>query len=232
MQTSESSDPVARRPVNRYQDVTFGLFCVLAVVSCLDPPYPGDLWLQHTPTVIFVVLMLVTRSRFRLSNTAYTGLLVFMTLHLVGARYVYSNVPYDTVSLMLFDVSVSEAFGFSRNHYDRLVHFCFGLCLAFPVLELIRRFRMAYDPWTYYFAIEFIVSASVLYELGEWLVAVTFAPGIADRYLGQQGDMWDAQQDMALALAGAVLAIGLTCVREYVRGFGSAAACTSRASAL
>ncbi len=199
---------------NRYQDWGLVVFCVLGVLSCVGSPYPWDLFLQHTPSVAFVALMLTTRTRFRLSNVAYTGVLIFMTLHLIGARYIYSNVPYDVWSLTLFDVSISEHFGFSRNHYDRLVHFAFGVCLAYPLLEIIRRVRMANDPWTYYFACEGIVCASALYELGEWLVAVTCAPNIADRYLGQQGDIWDAQKDMGLASIGAVLTIGLTCLLE------------------
>jgi putative membrane protein len=199
---------------SRYQRISLALFCALAVVSCIAAPYPRDLLLQHAPTVLFVSAMIATNGRFCFSNWAYSGILAFMTLHLLGARYVYSNVPYDEWSRMLFGIGVSEQFGFQRNHYDRLVHFAFGFCLSYPALELIRRWKMAPDPWSYYFAVEAIVAGSVLYELGEWLVAIIFAPEWADRYLGQQGDMWDAHKDMGLALIGATLTMCATCACE------------------
>jgi len=158
------------RASHRAQDVALVLFCLLAIRSCFGSPYPRDQILQHTPTALFVLVMLATRTRFRLSTPAFVGVLTFMTLHVLGARYIYSYVPYDDWSRELFGTSISAQFGFIRNHYDRLVHFSFGLCLAYPVLEIMRRARMAREPWTYYFAVECILAAAMLYELANgWL---------------------------------------------------------------
>lgn len=131
----------------------------------------------------------------------------FLALHAIGARYIYSYVPYDQWSQHLCGVTISSVFGWERNHYDRLVHFSFGLLLAHPTREIFERNELARGIWSRYFALEFIIAASAVYELAEWFVAILFAPDWADRYLGQQGDMWDAQKDMALASCGAIIAL-------------------------
>ena len=98
-------------------------------------------------------------------------------------------------------------FAFRRNHYDRLVHFAFGLAIAWPVRELVLRWTRAPRGVVCLLAFAVIVALAALYELGEWIVALTFAPERADRYLGQQGDPWDAQHDMALAAVGAAFSM-------------------------
>ncbi|MBI5757910.1 MAG: DUF2238 domain-containing protein, partial [Planctomycetales bacterium] len=195
------------------QLVTVSLFVLLAALSCIQAPYPGDLLLQHSPTVGVVLLWLLSKDRFRLSNTSFALVVLFMSLHVLGGRYIYSYVPYDDWSRWLIGRSVSGLFGWERNHYDRLVHFCFGFLLAYPAREILVRARAVSPAWSAYFAVEFIAAASVLYELGEWLVAVIFAPDWADRYLGQQGDPWDAQKDVGLAICGATLAMLIAAVR-------------------
>jgi putative membrane protein len=190
-----------------FQPVVVSLFVVLAALSCIQAPYPADLLLQHSPTVVIVLLWLLCKDHVRLSSTSFALVLLFMSLHVLGGRYIYSYVPYDDWSRWLIGRSMSGLFGWERNHYDRLVHFCFGFLLAYPAREILVRARAVSPAWCSYFAVEFIAAASVLYELGEWLVAVIFAPDWADRYLGQQGDPWDAQKDMGLAICGATLAM-------------------------
>lgn len=200
-----------------FQPALIGLFVLAAALSCIEAPYPGDLLLQHTPTVVMVALWLLSKNRFRLSDTSFLLVLLFMVLHVLGGRYIYSYVPYDDLSRWLIGRSVSGFFGWQRNHYDRLVHFCFGFLLAYPVREILMRMRAVSPAWSSYFAVEFTAAASVLYELGEWLVAMTFAPDWADRYLGQQGDPWDAQMDMGLAILGATLAMLIAFVGGRIR---------------
>ena len=190
-----------------FQPAIVSLFVMLAAVSCIQAPYPADLLLQHSPTVVIVLLWLLCKNRVRLSHTSFMLVVLFMSLHVLGGRYIYSFVPYDDWSRWLIGRSLSGIFGWERNHYDRLVHFCFGFLLAYPVREMLVRSRAMSPGWSAYFAVEFIAAASVLYELGEWLVALLFAPDWADRYLGQQGDAWDAQKDMGLAISGATLAM-------------------------
>ena len=198
-----------------FQGLLFVLFLGLFVTSCIDPPYPRDLVLQHVLTVLAIIALVLTIRRFHLSNGSTTLLLTFMSLHLLGARYLYSYVPYDAWAQRLVGSSVSDLFGFERNHYDRLVHFGYGLLLAYPVREFQMRCFNPKGATSYFLAVEFIVASSALYELVEWLVALTFAPDWADRYLGQQGDIWDGQKDMALATAGAILCMATTALWEW-----------------
>lgn len=197
---------------DRFQTICMVLFSLFAVASCFGALYPRDLLLQHAPTVLFVLGWFGLRRRFRFSDRSFCCLLGFMTLHVIGARYIYTYVPYDDWARRLFGVGITDSFGLTRNHYDRLVHFCFGLLLACPAREVLLRSRLVSERSASYFAVEFIIAAAVVYELGEWLVAIIFAPDWADRYLGQQGDAWDAHKDIALAILGALLAMAGTAV--------------------
>jgi putative membrane protein len=180
-----------------------GGFVALWIASCIDPPWPHELILQHIPTVIAIAL-LITLDRYQpLSLASFTAVLAFLSLHLLGARYLYSNVPYRE----WFDALVggtSSSIHWQRNHYDRLVHFCYGLMLVLVVREVLDKSLALPRGWGVPMAIGAILASSALYELLEWLVAVALSPDQAEAYNGQQGDMWDAQKDMALALAGAI----------------------------
>jgi putative membrane protein len=119
----------------------------------------------------------------------------------------YSYVPYDDWSERLFGYRITDQFGFTRNHYDRLVHLMFGLLLIVPAWRFARQFVGTTTWWSAVFAFSAIMAASAVYEVFEWLVAMIMAPDWAESYNGQQGDPWDAQRDMALAGLGAVLGL-------------------------
>jgi putative membrane protein len=145
---------------------------------------------------------------------SFALVIAFLLLHLVGARYLYSNVPYDEWSQKILGFSIDERMGFERNHYDRLVHFCFGLLLAYPLWELFARHARLGGWWPGVLAICVVLAAGTVYELVEWTTAMTFAPDWAEAYNGQQGDVWDPQRDMAFAAVGAILGVaivGLAC---------------------
>lgn len=185
------------------------LFTLLWALSCIDAPYPKELLLQHVPTLFMLAGLVVARRRGWVSPASVSLVLLFMMLHLLGARYLYSYVPYDDWSYWLLDERISDRFGFTRNHYDRVVHFAFGLLLVYPAREFLDRQWPIVGPTSGWLAFQFILASSALYEIGEWAIAVTLAPDWAEHYNGQQGDMWDAQKDMALAAAGAVAALAL-----------------------
>ena len=180
-------------------------FLLLWAVSCMGAPYSQELLLQHVPTVLVAAGLIAARRRHWLSRQGEALVLLYMSLHLLGARYLYSYVPYDDWSFRLLGQSVSSYFGFTRNHYDRLVHFAYGLLLFYPAREVLSRRLSLTGRWADLLAVQFILASSMLYELAEWGVALTFAPDWAEHYNGQQGDSWDAQKDMALAAAGAVI---------------------------
>jgi putative membrane protein len=183
------------------------LVLVLAVVLAnINQPYPQIAPLQHIPTVLLILAAPPLLVRWPLSDKAVGALLVFWLLHTLGGRYAYSNVPYDAWAHALTGHTVSEVFGLSRNAYDRLVHLAFGLFWVPPYAEAMRRYAgtgRRSSAWT---AILFVGAASAFYEVFEWLLTMFVAPEMADDYNGQQGDMWDAQKDMAIAMAGAVVA--------------------------
>lgn len=163
--------------------------------------------MQHVPTVLAALLLAYLSNRFVISRCSFSSIIVFLCLHTLGARYLYSYVPYDVWSEKLLGVNLSEAFGFQRNHYDRVVHFSYGLLLAVPVQEFERRYLRLSKAVSSLLALEFIIATSASYELIEWLVAVIFTPDWAEQFLGQQGDIFDAQKDTALATLGAVVSI-------------------------
>ena len=196
-----------------YRHWLLAVFLVLFPLSWINAASTIDLLLQHTPTVVLLAVLIATGRRHPLSNLSYTMLFFFVLLHVLGARYLYSFVPYDAWTQQCFGVSINDAFGFERNHYDRLVHLCFGLLVFFPARELAMRLMGVRNGWSFVVAVGLIVVLSTVYELVEWVVAVVMSPDAAERYNGQQGDIWDAHADMALALGGAVfsalLAVGL-----------------------
>lgn len=125
-----------------------------------------------------------------------------MILHVIGSHYTYAEVPFGT--------TLQHWVGADRNMYDRLVHFCFGFLVAYPVREVFIRISRARGFWNYYLPIELTLAFSALYEILEWLAAVKVNPEAGLAFLGAQGDVWDAQKDMGLAGLGALLAMAIT----------------------
>lgn len=179
-------------------------FLLFWAVTCIDPPHPHELVLQHIPTTIAVAALAIGRRRLPLSNSSVRLVLMFLSLHVLGARYLYSYVPYDDWSAALFGRTASSVFGFTRNHYDRLVHVAYGVLLFFPAREVVVGRLQVRGLSADVLALQLILATSALYELIEWGVALVFAPDWSEHYNGQQGDLWDAQKDMALAMLGAV----------------------------
>lgn len=177
--------------------------------SCIAPPYLQFLLMQHVPTVLAALLLAYISNRVIISRSSYSSIVVFLCLHTLGARYLYSYTPYDVWSESILGININEIFGFQRNHYDRLVHFSYGLLLVVPVQEFERRYLRLSMVISAVLAIEFIIATSACYELLEWLVAVIFTPAWAEQFLGQQGDIFDAQKDTALATLGAIVSIGV-----------------------
>jgi len=141
--------------------------------------------------------------RYPMSNAAVACTVIFFALHTIGGRYTYSNVPYDAWSDALFGRSISDTFGFTRNHYDRLVHISYGLLAVRPTREFLQRHLNVSPRLALYIAVESVIAVSAVYELFEWFLSIVLAGPMANDYNGQQGDMWDAQKDMALAALGA-----------------------------
>ena len=120
-----------------------------------------------------------------------------MILHVIGSHYTYAEVPFGYV--------LQQWFNASRNMYDRVVHFSFGLLLAYPVREVFIRLTKTKGAWGFYLPIELTFALSAIYEVIEWLTALNVNPSAGLAFLGAQGDIWDAQKDMLLAGIGATI---------------------------
>ncbi|HNC75095.1 MAG TPA: DUF2238 domain-containing protein, partial [Elusimicrobiota bacterium] len=160
-------------------------------------PFDRITWvLEVAPAVLGAGILWATRRRFPFTPTVLFLIGLHMVILMIGGHYTYARVP-------LFD-GIRDVFGLARNHYDRLGHFAQGFVPALIAREiLIRRSPLKPGAWLFFLVCCVALSLSAVYELVEWRVSV--ATGSAgDAFLGTQGDPWDTQWDMALALMGAV----------------------------
>jgi len=205
------------------------VYLVFWVSLAIDPVDRSTWILENTLPVIFVALMFFTHRRLLFSRISYTLIFIFLCLHTIGAHYTYSEVPYDEWFTALTGNSLNEMMGWQRNHFDRLVHFSYGLLLAYPIREIFLRVANVRGFWGYFLPLDVTMSTSMIYELVEWAAAVNFGGDLGMNFLGSQGDVWDAHRDMALASLGAVIAMTVTAAvngylqrdfaREWVESF-------------
>jgi putative membrane protein len=177
--------------------------------------------LENVLTVIGVAALAALHRRMPFSRVSYTLIFLFLCLHTVGTHYTYARVPYDAWFRTLTGVGFNELVGWERNNFDRIVHFAYGLLLAYPVREIFLRVADARGFWGYFLPLDLTMSTSMLYEQIEWAAALFFGGELGQAYLGTQGDEWDAHADMALASLGALIAMGVTAAinRRYQRDF-------------
>lgn len=178
--------------------LTTMLVAAVCLWSYLDARDPLTWWMEALPVLIVYPLLWAVRGQFRTTGLLTLLIAVHAAILLVGAHYTYAEVP-------LFDW-VRDAFGFERNHYDRVGHLAQGFIPAIAIRELlIRTSPLHPGRWLFAIILFCVLGVSATYELIEWLAAVLVGQG-ADAFLGTQGDPWDTQSDMALAGLGAILA--------------------------
>ena len=177
---------------------------VIAGCSLINPIYPHEQLLQQAGTVLLLAVMVVDIFRGRFSLLAYGCIALFTIVHIIGARYIYSYVPYQEW-FSTINLDLNSLFGTTkRNGYDRFVHFAFGFVML-PVLYELVEHKLKRPLVSLLMAWLMIQFGSLIYELFEWSLTIFLSPTDANNYNGQQGDMWDAQKDMALALLGSTI---------------------------
>ena len=177
------------------------LAVVLAVLAWSGvAPHDRFTWLlEVAPVLIGVPVLLATGRRFPLTPLLYTLLAVHACILMVGGKYTYAEVPAG--------FWVSEALGLARNHYDRLGHFAQGFIPAILAREiLVRTSPLRGSRWLPFVVVAFCLAFSAFYEMIEWWTAV-LAGASSTAFLGTQGDVWDTQWDMFLALIGVASAL-------------------------
>lgn len=197
------------------------VYAVLWVAAAIAPLYREDWLIENVLVLVGVAVLVLTARVFPLSRISYTAIFVFMCLHTVGSHYTYAEVPYETFVQHWLGFSVNDLFGWERNNFDRVVHFSYGLLLAYPIREVFLRIVAVRGFWGYFLPLDLTMSTSMLYELIEWGAANVVGGDLGMAYLGTQGDVWDAHKDMALASLGALIAMTVTaCINLiYQRDF-------------
>ena len=186
------------------------LLAIQFVLLGISPNNRSDWMLENALVVVFIGAMIASYRKLTLSRISYFLIFLFLSLHLVGAHYTYSEVPYDAWFMSLTGHTLNELVGWERNNFDRVVHFAYGLLLAYPIREVFLRVARLKGFWGYLFPLDITMSTSMLYELIEWGAAAVFGGELGQAYLGTQGDIWDAHKDMALASLGALIAVLIT----------------------
>ena len=174
---------------------------LLWIGLAIAPHDRQDWLLENLLALTAVAALAATYRRFHFSTQSYVLITTFLTLHAVGAHYTYAEVP---VGFWL-----QHLFGLSRNPFDRLVHFSYGLLLAYPLREILIRLAGVRGFWSLYLAVSGMLAQSGLFEIVEAVVAQIVSPQLGAAYLGTQGDEWDAQNDMIAATAGALLCMAI-----------------------
>lgn len=194
----------------RYFLALCGAFLVIWVALAVAPNDRADWALENLLVVLFVAALFATYRRLTFSRVSYTLIFLFLCLHSIGAHYTYAKVPYDSWMQVLTGRSLNEMLGWTRNNFDRVVHFSYGLLLAYPIREIFLRVANVRGFWGYFLPLDLTMSTSMLFELLEWAVVAAVASDLGAAYLGTQGDEWDAHKDMALASLGALIAMTVT----------------------
>jgi putative membrane protein len=174
---------------------------VALVVSGLHPADRTTWWLEIFPILIALPILLATYSRFPLTDLLYALIALHALVLIVGGAYTYAHVPLG--------FWMQDWFGFHRNHYDRIGHFMQGLVPALVAREILLRNGLVVGKrMAAFLSVCVALAVSAFYELVEWWSALLLGQG-ADEFLGTQGDPWDTQEDMFMALIGALVAVAL-----------------------
>ena len=184
-------------------------YLILMSFLAINPYEWGTWWAENLPVMIVVALLALTYRTFRFSNTAYCLMWLFLCVHTIGGHFSFARVPFETGNQLLAMTGIDSLFPDGRNNFDRFGHFLVGV-FAYPVAELAYRKR-----WVSNIAVAIALGIfalgfwGALYEVIEMIYAVIAGGDRAADFLGSQGDIWDAQKDMALDILGAIVSTTL-----------------------
>jgi len=197
--------------------IIYSLLLLLLVVTwvwaAIEPVHPDDWLLENILVFIVVPLLLLWSRSFEFSILSYTLITIFLVLHLIGSHYTYAEVPWG--------VTLGEWWGTDRNMYDRFVHFLFGLLFIYPIREISVRIAKNRGFWGYFVPFMIVSALAGFYEVIEWSTAVLVDPDAGTAFLGTQGDIWDAQKDMLIAMVGAIITLTIVMIFNMIfdKGF-------------
>lgn len=181
------------------------LMLAVFIATWLYPIWPAEQALHSSLTLVAFVLLWRYTRRNEMSKRDYFLIVIFICAHSIAARWLYSNVPYDHWLQSTLGISLKQHLGWTRNNFDRLVHFLYGFCFTPAVVAyVVKRYQQS-RKFGFYVAITAVMVTSLWYEWFEWLIAISLSSQDAESYNGQQGDMWDAHKDMLMATIGSLV---------------------------
>lgn len=183
---------------NKFLAWLLAIYVILFLALAINP-LERQTWFAENLTVwiIVAVLLILYALNIRFSKTAYGFMFVLIYLHTIGGHYTFAQVPFNWVT---------DLFGFSRNHFDRLAHFSVGF-YAFGIAEWLYTKQLVKNKFLLFtYPIFVIATIAMTYELVEWIYAAGASAEATADYLGSQGDIWDAQKDMLADTLGAIVA--------------------------
>jgi len=189
--------------------IAVGVYLILWIALAISPRDRGDWFLENLLIFISVAVLGFTYRWFQFSNASYLLILIFLAFHTIGAHYTYAKVPAG--------FWLQHWLHLSRNHYDRVIHFAFGFLLVYPMTEVLARSARVKEIWAPWLAAAALWALSSFFEIVESVIAMIVRPDLGAAYLGTQGDMWDAQKDMACAFVGSVIVAVWLTIRRATR---------------
>lgn len=194
--------------MNRLKWACIAILAMMIGIASINPLEMQSYLLHQVGTILMLIALFYGNAKVQLHNLSFILYCSFLAVHILAAHYLYSYVPYNDWSKAVFNVDLNAFFGWQRNMYDRFVHFAYGL-LLYPFFYQI--FQHWLKPLSSPFKIAMIcimwvMASSMFYELIEWWIAIGLSPEQAENYNGQQGDIWDAHQDMFIAILGSIIA--------------------------
>ena len=189
---------------NRHHYTMLTLLGAVWIWAAIAPLHRDDWLLENLLVFVTFLVLGGTYRRFQFSLLSYWLITLFLCLHLYGSHYTYAETPFGFWLMDMLELK--------RNHYDRIVHFSFGLLTVIPFLELIARKTPLRGEWLYGYGLCVILGWSAFYETIEMLATLVVNPELGSAFLGTQGDEWDAQKDTGLAFLGSLVTVALLAV--------------------
>jgi putative membrane protein len=186
--------------------ITAACYVLFWIALAIRPLDRSDWLLENLLIFISVAVLGLTYRKFQFSHVSYFLILIFLSFHTIGAHYTYAKVPAG--------FWLQHWLHLNRNHYDRVIHFSFGLLLLYPMRELLHRTADARPFWDIWLSVAALAALSSFFEIIEAVIAQLVRPDLGAAYLGTQGDLWDAQKDMGAAFVGAFLAAAILAWRS------------------
>jgi putative membrane protein len=200
--SSHSCDPITKTTAsNRELLILLSIYLVGFVLLAISPHDRGDWALENFFPMSQLIAVIVFYRHFKFTRLAYYMIFFYLFVQSWGGHFTYAEAaPFNWIR---------DEFHLARNHYDRVAHFMLGFLLGLPIREILLHFISTSRRWLNFLTAAIVLAIGAFYEFIEWWVAVLVTPQLGDKFLGTQGDIWDTQWDMFLALVGAVLTIAI-----------------------